>query len=191
MEGSGKIVAGILALIVIVAGIFWFVSDSDSDDDTASDATTSQTTEATDSEEAAPAAQNIVELAQATDALSTLVSAVVEAELVETLSGEGPFTVFAPTNDAFAAALEALDITAEELLAREDLGDILTFHVVAGEALSTDLSDGQELTTVQGGTLTVEITEAGVFVGGAQVVQPDVDASNGVVHVIDTVLLPS
>ena len=115
--------------------------------------------------------------------------------MVETLSGEGPFTVLAPTDEAFANALEALGITAEELLAREDLGDILTYHVIATSVLSSDLTDGQEVETVQGGILTVDITEEGVFFvdangGRAQVTTADVEASNGVVHIINAVLLP-
>jgi len=146
---------------------------------------------------------NIVETAIATDGLSLLVDALVAANagLVETLSGEGPFTVFAPTNDAFVALLDVLgddynsladfDTQAElDLLVK-----ILTYHVVAGtEAFSTDLSDGQQIETVNGANVTVSL-DGGVFIGDAsetpaQVIIPDVDASNGVVHVINKVLLP-
>jgi uncharacterized surface protein with fasciclin (FAS1) repeats len=133
---------------------------------------------------------NIVETAVATPILSTLVAAVQAGGLVETLSTGGPFTVFAPTNDAFAkipsATLSAL-LTPEK---KNDLVNILTFHVVSGKAFSGDLTDGQEITTLQGGKLKVKITDGKVYINGAQVVLADVKTKNGVVHVIDTVLMP-
>ncbi len=185
-----------IGLLVVLALIFGGIALFSGNDDEDAEDTTS-TSETSDSEETAAQEQlNIVELAQATPSLSTLVAAVVEADLVETLSGPGPFTVFAPTNQAFANLLDELGITAEELLARDDLGAILTYHVVAGEAFAADLSDGQELTTVQGETLTVNIGDAGVTItdvnGNVSTVTiADVDASNGVVHVVDTVVLPT
>ncbi len=133
--------------------------------------------------------QNIVELAVGTDALSTLVAAVKAGGLVETLSGEGPFTVFAPTNDAFAALPEG---TLESLLKPENkdqLVAILTYHVVAGEVKSTDLSDGMKAETVNGAAATIT-TAGGAKVNGANVVSADIMATNGVVHVIDKVILP-
>lgn len=133
--------------------------------------------------------KNIVELAQDTEALSTLVAAVVAGDLVETLSSPGPFTVFAPTNDAFAALPDG---TLDTLLKPENkntLVDILTYHVVGAKALSTDLSDGQEIETVEGKIVTVSIGDD-VKINDAKVVIPDVMASNGVVHVIDAVLIP-
>ena len=134
--------------------------------------------------------QNIVELASETENLSTLVAAVQAAELVETLSGDGPFTVFAPTNAAF----EALpDGTLESLLEPENrdmLVDILTYHVVAGEVMSGDLSDGMMAETVQGSQITVNISDSGVSINNADVVTADVEASNGVVHIIDSVIMP-
>ena len=133
----------------------------------------------------------IVETAVATDALSTLVAAVTAADLGETLSGAGPFTVFAPTNDAFGALPAGTVDTLLEPANREKLTSVLTFHVVAGKLLAADLSDGQTLTTVQGQTLTVKIDGATVTVNGVPVVQADVEASNGVVHVIGGVLLPA
>merc|ERR1712039_1086129 len=132
---------------------------------------------------------NIVELAQSVDDLSTLVTAVVAGDLVETLSSPGPFTVFAPTNDAFGALPAG---TLETLLKPENKGqlvDILTYHVVGAKALSTDLSDGQTITTVEGKDVTVSIGKS-VKINDATVVKPDVLASNGVVHVVDCVLLP-
>lgn len=136
-------------------------------------------------------APTIVETAVATDALSTLVAAVQAAELAGVLSGEGPFTVFAPTNDAFAALPAGTVETLLEPANREQLAAILTYHVVAGQLMAADLADGQTLTTVQGQTLTVKVDGATVTVNGVPVVQADVAASNGVVHVIGGVLLPT
>jgi uncharacterized surface protein with fasciclin (FAS1) repeats len=117
--------------------------------------------------------------------------AVGAAGLVDALSGEGPFTVFAPTDAAIVELVTALDITADELLALETLGDILKYHVVGATALSTDLSDGQILTTLQGGDVEISI-DMGVMVNDANVIVADLVADNGVVHVIDAVLsLPS
>jgi uncharacterized surface protein with fasciclin (FAS1) repeats len=133
---------------------------------------------------------NIVEVASDTDNLSTLVAAVQAAGLVETLSGEGPFTVFAPTNAAFEALPEG---TVESLLQpenRDQLVKILTYHVVAGEVMSTDLSDGMMAETVEGSQITISINDGGVSINDANVVAADVEASNGVVHVIDSVIMP-
>lgn len=134
---------------------------------------------------------NVVEIAISSADYTTLVAAVSAAGLVETLSGEGPFTIFAPTNAAFDALPEG---TLETLLAEENIGtltSILTFHVVAGNVLSSDLSDGQVITTLNGQTLTVSISAEGVSINGAKVIAADLKGSNGVIHVIDTVLLPN
>jgi uncharacterized surface protein with fasciclin (FAS1) repeats len=138
----------------------------------------------------AESGENIVALAQATPELSTLVEAVTAADLVETLQGDGPFTVFAPTNDAFAAVGE--DALADLLKPRnrDQLASVLTYHVVPGELKAADLQDGQTLETAQGDSLQVSIDGDQVKVGDATVAQADVEASNGVVHVIDTVLMP-
>ena len=138
-----------------------------------------------------PSSSTIVETAVATDALSTLVAAVTAADLGETLSGDGPFTVFAPTNDAFGALPAGTVDTLLEPANREKLTSVLTFHVVSGKLLAADLSDGQTLTTVQGQTLMVKIDGATVTVNDVPVVKADVEASNGVVHVIGGVLLPA
>jgi uncharacterized surface protein with fasciclin (FAS1) repeats len=133
--------------------------------------------------------QNIVDLAVNTESLSTLVAAVKAAGLVETLQGDGPFTVFAPTNEAFAALPAG---TVENLLKPENkdqLIAILTYHVVAGKVMSTDLSDGMKAATVNGAEITITTTD-GAKVNGASVVAADVLASNGVVHVINKVILP-
>jgi len=134
----------------------------------------------------------IVDVAVANE-FTILVAAVQAADLVETLSGEGPFTVFAPTDEAFEAALEALDLTAEELLAdTELLTSVLTYHVVAGEFPAEDVVglDGEDVETVNGATVAITVDGDTVMVNEATVTAVDVMASNGVIHVIDTVLLP-
>ena len=120
---------------------------------------------------------------------NTLEAAVIAADLAGVLSGNGPFTLFAPTDDAFAALGQE---TIDALLADPsgDLTDILAYHAVAGKALSTDLSDGQMITTVNGKDVTVTINDDGVFINDAQVTVADIETDNGVVHVIDAVLLP-
>lgn len=138
--------------------------------------------------------RTLVENASEASTLTTLVSAVRAAGLVETLSGEGPFTVFAPTNAAFeavpASALQSLLVPANQA----QLQGVLTYHVVPGRLNAASLSDGQRLTTVNGETLTVTVAGGRVMVGNADgmatVTQADVYASNGVAHVIDAVLMP-
>lgn len=130
----------------------------------------------------------IVEIAASNDDFSTLVAAVKAAGLAETLSGEGPFTVFAPTNAAFA---KLPDGTVEALLRpenKEQLVSILTYHVVPGNVTSDQVSAG-EVKTVQGDSIDVS-TNYGVKVDNAKVIKTDIMASNGVIHVIDTVILP-
>jgi uncharacterized surface protein with fasciclin (FAS1) repeats len=130
---------------------------------------------------------NIVETAVAAGSFNTLVAAVKAAGLVDVLSGEGPFTVFAPTDEAFA---KLPDGTVEALLQdTEKLTAILTYHVVAGKVMSSDVAGLTSATTVQGGDLSID-TSYGVKINDAKVVKADVEASNGVIHVIDTVLLP-
>ena len=134
--------------------------------------------------------KDIVDLAVGNENLSTLVAAVKAAGLVETLQGDGPFTVFAPTNKAFEALPEG---TLETLLKPENkdqLASILTYHVVSGNVKSTDLYDGQEAKTVQGSEIKVKISDNGAMINNASVVAANVEASNGIVHVIDKVILP-
>jgi uncharacterized surface protein with fasciclin (FAS1) repeats len=135
--------------------------------------------------------KDIVATAMATPDLSTLVAAVKAGELVETLQGDGPFTVFAPINEAFTGLPAG---TVENLLKPEnkaDLQSILTYHVVPGAVKSTDLTDGMVVKTVNGKSITINVSEAGVSInGGAKVTMADIETSNGVVHVIDAVLLP-
>ncbi|MEL7258242.1 MAG: fasciclin domain-containing protein [Pseudomonadota bacterium] len=133
--------------------------------------------------------KDIVDTAVEAGSFTTLVAAVQAADLVDTLKGEGPFTVFAPTDEAFAALPEG---TVEDLLKPENkdkLTAILTYHVVPGKVMSTDLSDGMTAATAQGGDVTIGTTD-GVTVNGANVVNADIEASNGVIHVIDGVILP-
>lgn len=140
------------------------------------------------SEAPAEEAQDIVAIASANDDFSTLVAAVAAAGLVEVLQGEGPFTVFAPTNDAFAALPAGL---VDKLLLPENkdvLVKILTYHVVSGAVLAADVTAG-EVPSVEGQNITVT-TEGGVMVNDANVVATDIIASNGVIHVIDAVILP-
>jgi len=176
-------VAGVLALTLAACG--------DDGNDAADEPAAAE--EPAEEPAAAEEPGTIVDVAASTDGFSTLVAAVQAAGLVETLSGEGPFTVFAPTDDAFAAALESLGLTAEELLAdTETLTSILTYHVVAGEVPSSDVVtlDGQSVATVNGAEVAITVDGETVMVNDATVTAVDVEASNGVIHVIDTVLLP-
>jgi uncharacterized surface protein with fasciclin (FAS1) repeats len=133
-------------------------------------------------------AQTVADLAVATPELSTLVTALGQAGLVEVLQGEGPFTVFAPTNGAFAA-LPAAQLNA--LLADPAaLVEVLTYHVVPGNLTAAALGFGRTVRTVQGGSLAIASGDAGLTIGGAVVLRADIPASNGIVHIIDRVLLP-
>lgn len=135
------------------------------------------------------ATNDIVSVAVAAGTFETLVAALTAAELVETLQGEGPFTVFAPTDEAFAALPEG---TLDTLLLPENkdlLVEILTYHVVPGTVTSANLVSG-DVETASGATATVVVDGETVMVNEASVVAADIEASNGVVHVIDTVLLP-
>ena len=137
-------------------------------------------------------ARTIVETAQADARFSTLVEAVVAANLAGTLSGPGPFTVFAPTNDAFAALLAETGLTKDQLLADKALlTQVLTYHVVPGRVLRADVPVGVPITTVQGQAFTVDANLAITDQRGrtARLVQTDVLSSNGVIHAIDRVLL--
>ncbi|PWE51063.1 Nex18 symbiotically induced protein [Thioclava sp. NG1] len=132
---------------------------------------------------------DIVDTAVNAGSFETLVAAVQAAGLVDTLKGDGPFTVFAPTDEAFAALPEG---TVDDLLKPENkdkLTSILTYHVVPGKVMSGDLSDGMMAATVQGSEVTIK-TDPAVMVDDASVTQADIEASNGVIHVIDKVIMP-
>jgi uncharacterized surface protein with fasciclin (FAS1) repeats len=132
--------------------------------------------------------KNIVEIAAGSDQFKTLVAAVKAAGLVETLQGAGPFTVFAPTDDAFAklpaGTVEGL------LLDLPKLTRVLTYHVVAGKVMAKDVAGVKSAKTVEGGELRVDANH-GVKINNATVTKADIEASNGVIHVIDTVLIPA
>lgn len=134
--------------------------------------------------------KDIVDTAVEAGSFETLVAAVQAAGLVDTLKGEGPFTVFAPTDDAFAALPAG---TVEELLKpenKEQLVAVLTYHVIPGKVMAADIAGKKmDVETVQGSAAMVDATD-GVMIDGAKVVQADVEASNGVIHVIDAVILP-
>ncbi len=135
------------------------------------------------------AAGTVVDIAAANPDFTTLVAAIKAAGLDQTLSGPGPFTVFAPTNEAFAALPAGL---VDKLLKPENkdvLAKILTYHVLAAKVMAADVKDGK-VATVEGGTITID-TMSGVKVNDAKVVSTDIVASNGVIHVIDKVLVPA
>jgi transforming growth factor-beta-induced protein len=138
-----------------------------------------------------PAKPSIVDIAVADARFSTLVAALQKADLVGALSGKGPFTVFAPTNDAFSALLAQLGISAEELLNSPDLKDILLYHVVAGKATAADVVKLSKVTTLNGKDIAIEVKDSSVILNGkVKIIITDIMASNGVIHVIDAVLLP-
>ncbi len=133
---------------------------------------------------------DLVDLAISVEDLSTLVTAVKAAGLVETLKGKGPFTIFAPTNKAFQALPAG---TLDMLLKPENKGKlvkVLTYHVVPGEYPAAKVKDGMKPATVEGSTISITVNDQGVKVNDAKVIKADVEASNGVVHVIDKVILP-
>jgi len=135
-------------------------------------------------------AKDIVDTAVAAGSFKTLVAAVQAAGLVETLKGEGPFTVFAPTDEAFAKLPEG---TVETLLKpenKEKLVAVLTYHVVPGKVMAADVVKLTEAPTVQGGKAAVKVTDGTVMIDNAKVVKTDIVTSNGVIHVIDAVILP-
>ncbi len=186
-------VAAVLALALTTAAC----GSDDTSEDTATPAATSAAATPSPSESASAEAMDIVDTAVAAGDFTTLATALTEAELVETLKGPGPFTVFAPTDEAFAALPEGtLDTLLEDPTG--DLQGILTYHVVPGTVMAADVVglDGQEVETVNGAKLTVEVdgdTVSLIDVGGNKVAvtTTDIEASNGVIHVIDGVLLPT
>ena len=182
--------AGVMALGLVACG---------DDNNDAATATTTKASEITTTTTKMAAtdemAKDIVDTAVAAGSFETLAAALGAADLVDTLKGDGPFTVFAPTDDAFAALPAG---TVDSLLLPENkakLAGILTYHVVSGKVMAADLSDGQVVKTVQGEELTVKIADGKVSLtdangGVSNVTAADVAASNGVIHVIDAVGLP-
>jgi uncharacterized surface protein with fasciclin (FAS1) repeats len=151
---------------------------------------TSPSTTRADEQPASQATQNIVQTASSEPKFSTLVSALKQADLVATLSNPGPFTVFAPDNDAFKALPAGTLNNLMKENSKETLGSILKFHVVPGRIRMADLEDGQKLKTVNGEELSVTKLNGKVAVNGIELDQPDLETSNGVIHVVGQVLLP-
>ncbi|HKY14634.1 MAG TPA: fasciclin domain-containing protein [Microthrixaceae bacterium] len=184
MRINRSIAVLIIPLALLAAGCS---DDADSADSTTADAPA--TTEVPMEAEESASTGTIVDVAAANPDFSTLVDLVGQAGLADALSGEGPFTVFAPTNEAFAkvdtATLESLAADATGALA-----DVLKLHVVSGKIMAADAVDaaGTSIETLGGGMLKVEVVNGEVIVGGAKVITPDIEASNGVIHAIDSVI---
>ncbi len=180
-----------LVAVAAAAALTLAACSSSSEEEASSEPVASETAAAEtemDAAEAPAGAGTVVDIAAATDGFSTVVAAVEAAGLTQTLSGEGPFTVFAPTDDAFAALPAGL---VDALLLPENkdvLTKILTYHVVPGAVMAADVTDG-EVATVKGQNVTFSTTD-GVKINGANIIQTDIVADNGVIHVIDTVIVP-
>ena len=186
------------ALAVLTLPVALLAAGCSDDSDTADDTTTTEapatteapdTTEAPATTEAPEASGTIVDIAAGNPDFSTLVDLVGKAGLAEALSGEGPFTVFAPTNEAFAK----VDAATLKALAADPTGalaDVLKLHVVSGKIMAADAvaAAGTSIETLGGGKLKVEVNGGEVTVGGAKVVTTDIVASNGVIHVLDSVI---
>lgn len=184
------IVAALVVLLAVIAAVFFMNGSDDSQQEKTTDNTTAES-----QQEAAPARQTIVDAAVASDNFTTLVAAVKAADLVATLSGTDTYTVFAPTDAAFDKLPAG---TIDSLLkpeSKETLSGILTYHVVSGAVLSSQLSNGQKVITVNGAELTVVIENGMVYLvdakgGKSMVTQADIKVDNGVIHAIDSVLMP-
>ena len=186
-----------ITAVAITAGILLTACTSTTSTESTAEATSASSpmaasapasAEASMAASAEATAGNIVEVASANNDFSTLVTAVSAAGLAETLQGAGPFTVFAPTNEAFAALPPGV---LDKLLLPENkdvLAKVLTYHVVPGQVMAADVTDG-DVATVEGQTVTLS-TADGVTVNGAKVITADVLTSNGVIHAIDAVILP-
>ena len=184
MEKSNNVIIGAVIAVLVIAGGIWYMAAKD--DKTTDD--TKQTSQATSTTETKPT-QNIVEIAAGNPDFSTLVEFVKAAGLVDTLSSTGPFTVFAPTNEAFAK------LPAETVAALKadpaKLKDILTYHVVSGSVPASDVVKLTKATTVQGKDVSIMVMDGKVMLNDASnVTKTDIKASNGIIHVIDTVLTP-
>jgi len=185
-----KLIAG-LAAVAIVGALAACSSDSSS---TTAGSATGSTAAATESSSTAATDMTITDIVASNPEFTTLLAAVGAADLGDTLAGEGPYTVFAPTNDAFdalpAGTLQSLLKPAN----KDQLAAILTYHVVEGQVMAADVTPGA-VTTVNGADFTISVENGDVFITDGQgnkamVTQTDIEASNGVIHVIDAVLLP-
>ena len=183
-----------LGALGLTAALMLTVAACGSDSKDTAETTTTEA-EATTTMAEATKAGTIVDIAAGDDNFSTLVAAVKAADLATTLSGEGPFTVFAPTNAAFEALPAGTVATLLKPENKDTLAGILTYHVMAGKVMAADLSDGQKVKTVQGEELTVGIDGDKVTLTDANgttvnIVKTDIEADNGVIHVIDGVVQP-
>lgn len=180
---SSMVIAVVVIAIVAIGAFFIFRNNKDDKKTTSNNTTQTQV-----QKETATETKNIVEVASSDPQFSTLVTAVKTAGLVDTLSGSGPFTVFAPTNAAFdklpAGTLDSL------LKDPAKLKSILTYHVVAGNVKAADVVKLTKATTVEGKDVTIKVDGSMVMINDANVTKTDITASNGTIHVIDTVLLP-
>lgn len=176
-------VAVIMVAVLVIGGVgAWALWGNN---DTTTDSTQTSQTETMEAE--APSG-NIVDVASSDEQFSTLVTAIQAAGLAETLSGEGPFTVFAPTNAAFEKLPSG---TLQDLLNKpEELAKVLTYHVVSGEVKAADVVKLTETTTVNGKVAPITVNGETVKIGDATVVKTDIKTSNGIIHVIDSVLIP-
>lgn len=185
MNKNNMIIAGIGVVVLGIVGFSVLNSGNNTTKDNDNQPTKSVVKDVTPT---VMTKQNIVEIASASNDFSTLVTAIKAADLVETLSGDGPFTVFAPTNAAFdklpAGTLDSL------LADKEELTKILTYHVVSGKVMSTDVVKLDKAKTVQGSNVMIEVVDGEVMINDSKVTSVDIEAENGVIHVIDTVLLP-
>ena len=177
-------------LLISILTLFTFVACSSDTDDEVNEIEEIQIIEKSTpySNDMESELSSIAEIATEDGRFNTLVTALVEADLAETLSGEGTFTVFAPTDDAFAALPEG---TLEGLLAdKEALSGVLLYHVLGSVVMAESVVEVSEATTLQGSDIAVEVVDGKVFVNDSQVIITDLEASNGVIHVIDKVLIP-
>ena len=132
---------------------------------------------------------NIIETAVSNGSFNTLVAAVKAADLADALTSEGPFTVFAPTDDAFGKLPDGIVNALIKPENKEDLTSILTYHVLVGKIMSTDLSDGMKAKTLNGNEVTVHLKEGKVFINDAEVVLADVETDNGIIHAVNKVIM--
>jgi len=176
------------AAVLLFGAIFAVLAACTSDDPEPTTTPTPTSTPVPAQEEPAEVAKTIVDIAVEDGRFETLVTALQAAGLVDTLAGDGPFTVFAPTDDAFDALPEGMVASLLEDI--PSLTEVLTYHVVEGEVMAADVVGLTSATTLQGNDLQVEVINGMVMIDGANVLITDIIGSNGVIHVIDKVVLP-
>lgn len=173
------LISAVIVALVVTAGFAIVACGEEETTTTTAAATTTS----------AVAMSDIVDTAVAAGSFTTLASLLQAADLVSTLKGPGPFTVFAPTDDAFMKVpqetLDALGADPQGALTK-----VLTYHVVPGKVMAADVTDGLEAETVEGSMVLFTVTDGSVMINDANIVQTDIEASNGVIHVIDSVILP-